>query len=114
MRIIDECDDLAPGEVVRLGPDHEIFARSGMHDKADVVMPVFRFVLARRDTMPVEIEYRRLDTQACQSGLFFRFAQGHFGKIAITVGMAAQLQPAIQFSVVGEQDPSLIRRYQPG
>ena len=48
------------------------------------------------------------------NGLFSRLTQGHLTGIRITIGMATELEPAAQLPVMGQENPSMIRRKDPG
>lgn len=63
--------------------------------------------------MTIEIEWHELDMKAGESGLLFRLAQGNLRKIHITVGMATQLQPTAQLTVMSQQNALAIGTDQP-
>ena len=66
-------------------------------------MPVPGHIAAHGDPVPVQIEDVRQHHQIDQPRFFFRFPQGDRGQVAVAVGMAAELQPAIEFAVMGHQ-----------
>ena len=74
-----------------------------MHDEAHVVMHVRGHALVLGNVVRVEVEDRRRDRQAGQARFLFGFGQRHAREVAFAVGVAAQLQPAIELAVVREQ-----------
>lgn len=73
-----------------------------------------RLIAARGNQMPVQIEDRRLDPQLGQTRFFLGLAQGDPCQIAVAIGMAAQLQPAIELAVMRQQYALAIGTDQPG
>ena len=64
--------------------------------------------------MLVQIEDGRVfQHQAGQARLFLGFLQRHPGQVAVAVGVAAQLQPALQLAVVGQQQALAVGTDQP-
>ena len=64
--------------------------------------------------MPVEVENHWFDHQVGQPRLFLGFLQRHRSQVGVAVGVPAQLQPAAQLAVVGQQHPLPGRVHQPG
>ncbi len=89
---------------------------AGSNQIADIVVPVPRFTGAFRNPVPVEIENAALDVQPQprQPGLLFRLPQGHPGQVTIAIGVAARLQPAVEFAMVGQQGTPAITAYDQG
>ena len=48
-------------------------------------------------------------SELLESRFFLGFAKRHLVNVDLTVGVASQLEPAIEFAVVGQQDASSIR-----
>src|SRR3546814_118918 len=51
----------------------------------------------------LQVEDAGHHAQAAQSGFFLRLAQGAARQVAVAVGVAAELEPAIKLAVVGQQ-----------
>jgi len=56
----------------------------------------------------------RLDYQFDQAGFLLRLTQRHAGQVGVAVRMAAQLQPAAELAVVGQQHARAVGADQPG
>ena len=74
---------------MRFLADGEFFTARRTHDVAHVVVPMRRFIAARRNLMPIQIENFRLDNQVAQSGFLFGFTQSNPCQIDIAVRMPA-------------------------
>jgi hypothetical protein len=90
-----------PAYVVRFFVADERFARIGFEGEPHVVVVVLGFVRARRNAMHVDIVDVLADQpQRAQTGFFARFAQRGAAHVGVTVDVAAQLQPALEFAMV--------------
>jgi hypothetical protein len=76
-------------------------------------MPVFRFISARRNAMPIDIEDAAFDAQIDSRRFPPAPRASHPRQIGVAVGMAAGLQPAVQLAVMHQQHPHTIRTDQP-
>ncbi len=93
-----------PGEVVRFRGNGEVATAGVADEEADVVMIVGGDVFVGRDTVDIEIEDAGINgDEGGQPGFFEAFLHRHGEHVAIAVGMAAGLQPEVEFAVVGEQ-----------
>src|SRR3546814_1491510 len=75
---------------------------SDLHDVTHVVVPVRGHALVFGDHVAVQVEDAGHHAQAAQSGFFLRLAQGAPRQVAVAVGVAAELEPAIKLAVVGQ------------
>ena len=109
------CDSSLTVNVVGVGDQQE----------ADVVVLVGVFdqlavrVVAGRDFVDVDVERHhdavdRHDVEPREARFFAGFAEGDFFDVPLAVGVAAELQPAIELAVVGEQRAAAIGRENPG
>lgn len=84
------------------------------HHVTHIVMPMRRFIAARRNVVPIEVEYRALDPQSAQTRFFLGLAQRHPRQVTIAIGVTTQLQPTIQFAVMRQKRPFAVAADQPG
>lgn len=77
-------------------------------------MIVFRFSLSFGYAMNVQVEYPGFDDKIFQAGFLLGLAKRHPIDGGLSVGMPPQLDPDIQFSVVGEKNPVSLGIHDPG
>lgn len=99
---------------MRLVTDDKSLIVTGAHHETHVVMLVLRLVAAGGNHMAIQIENGVLDFQSVKPRFLLGFTQRHTYQVGVTVGVAPQLQPAIQFAVMGEQYSFGIGADQPG
>jgi len=74
----------------------------GLDQKPQVVVFVGGAVLPGRDDVNIEIKHSRgSEARVVQSRFLPSLAEGRFGPILALVGVASQLNPLIQFGMVG-------------
>ena len=106
--------DWNPAEVVGFLADGEVGVAGGAEEVADVVVEVFRFVFPGGDPMDIEIEDGVFQSfEFIESGFLAGFLEGDCGDVRVAIGVAAELQPAIEFAVVGEEGFGAIRADNP-
>ena len=74
---------------------------------------MLRLGSAQWNAMAVDIEDVAFDAQTRHAGFLLRLAQGHACQVGIAIGMAAGLQPAIEFAVMHQQYPFAVAADQP-
>lgn len=80
-------------------------APEGVDAETHVEMEMLALARSRRDGVDVEIEDPRVDRQLLDPAFFDGFAQGHPREVGVAVAMAAELEPAAELAMVGEQHP---------
>jgi hypothetical protein len=96
--------DWNPAEVVGFLADGEVDVAGGAEEVVDVVVQVFRFVFSGGDQVDIEIEDGVFQSfEFIESGFLAGLLEGDCGHVWVAISMAAELQPAIEFAVVGEE-----------
>ena len=82
--------------------------RTGRRQHQEPHIVVVVGVLGRRfDPVDVQVDSRFHDPQPGDSRLLNRLTQGHPGKVGVTVGVTAGLEPALQLGVEQEEYPTI-------
>lgn len=111
------------GELIRVDPTEVVgFLADGVisfavrpEEVADVVMEVLRGIGAGRDGMDVDIEDPGAQNfEGIEAGFFPGFPQCDGDDVRIPVGVASELEPAVEFAMVGEEDEGGIPVDDPG
>ena len=114
-----------PGDVVRFVAEADLLAGVGDEQEAHVVVLVGVFdelagcVVAGRDLVHVDVERHQhaVDRHEIERGharFFAGFAEGDFFDVPLAVGVAAELQPAVELAVMREQAAAAVGREDPG
>ena len=106
--------DRPPRQRMRFLADDESSSCRRPHHEAHVVVPVRRLRAARRNQCRSRSNTPPSTRRPFRPDLLLRLAQRHAGQVAVAIGVAAQLQPAIQLAMVGQQDPLTVGGDQPG
>src|SRR5687767_4273956 len=81
----------------------------------DVVVKMFEFVLARRDSVDVYVkDVRRKQLQILQARLFARLAPGSGKHVGVALDVAAELHPKVQLAVMCQEGVRQIFIHDPG
>ena len=100
---------------MRFLADGEVGVAGGAEDVSDIVVKVLRLVFPRWNRMDVEVEDAVANQlELLEAGFLLRFLQGHRDHIRIAIGMATELEPAIELPMMRQQDFGAIRRHDPG
>lgn len=87
----------------------------GLKHETHVEVPVGGIGFTRRYPVPVHVKNLRANrSQAREAAFLGAFAQGDAKQIAIAVGVAAELEPFVQFQVMREQSALTLRVHDPG
>lgn len=89
---------------MRLGRGDSDGTSGCVSHEADVQVQVFWLTGASRDDVDVEVDGLGVDQYVDDATFFDDLAPGNGNEVGLTVGVAAELEPAVELAVVGEQD----------
>ena len=107
-----------PPQIMGLVADSQFLPGSGEEQEADVVVEMRGFVTAGWDGVDIEVEWElavrsREQVKVGQAGFLLGFALRHLERVGIAVGVAAELEPALQLAVMGEEHRAAVGRDDP-
>lgn len=115
MSIAAEVGDRCPGKVVGFIADRIVTDSGVAEEESYVVVEVLGIVTASGDGVNIEIENGWADCfdfAGGETGFFGGFFECNLKQVGIAIGMAAQLQPEVEFAMVSEQEAIAGRVYQ--